>query len=82
MEEKLTPQEWRDRAQEYSTEVGCPDDIWDEDDPYDLSDVALSDYAAGRSPEEFIRNIFADDLAAAEGNEQEFADSLLCNDVE
>jgi hypothetical protein len=74
--EKLSPQEWRDRAQEYATEVGCPDDLWDADDPYELGTVALSDYTAGRTPEEFVRYIFADDLAEKEADEQSFTDSL------
>lgn len=82
MPSKLTVQEWKDRAQEYATEVGCPDDLWDEDDPYDLSNVALSDYATGKSPEEFVRYIFADDLAAAAGAEAEFTESLLSRDVD
>lgn len=72
----MTIQEWKDRAQEYSVEVGCPDDLWDEDDPYDLADISHSDYAAGRSPEDFIRAVFAEDLAAMEGDEQSFSDSL------
>jgi hypothetical protein len=73
---KLSLQEWRDSAQEYSTEVGCPDDLWDEDDPYDLAEVALRDYEAGVPPEEFVRDIFADDIAASAGDEQLFNDSL------
>jgi hypothetical protein len=80
MDKKLSLQEWRDRAQEYSNEVGCPDDLWTEDDPYELSEVSLRDYEAGVPPEEFIRDIFADDLAAMEGDDQLFNDSLLYDD--
>jgi hypothetical protein len=76
----MTLQEWKDRAQAYSITTGCPGDLWDEDDPYELKNVAVEAHAAETSPEEFVRNIFADDLAAAEGDEQDFSDSLLYGD--
>jgi predicted proteasome-type protease len=73
----VTLQEWKDRARVYSTTVGCPDDLWDEDDPYQLKNVAVEAHAAGTSPEEFVRDVFADDLAASEGDELDFNNSLL-----
>jgi hypothetical protein len=52
-------QVWKDRAQEYAAKMGCPNNLWDENDPYDLGTVALSDYSTGRTPEEFVQYIFA-----------------------
>ncbi len=76
MHKKMTFDEWKAAAQKASDELGCPDDLWADGDPYDLVEVAKTDFESGFSPESFVREVFADDIAASEGNESQFVESL------
>jgi hypothetical protein len=65
-----TFERWKNRAQQHATGLGLPDDIWATDDPYDLLTVALEAYAKEQSPTAFIEEIFADDIASREHDEE------------
>ncbi len=76
MPKKMTFDEWKAAVQKASNDLGCPDNLWADGDPYDLAEVAKTDFESGFSPESFVREVFADDIAASEGNESQFVESL------
>jgi hypothetical protein len=51
-------------------------DLWDEGDPYDLIPSARAAFAEGQSPQGFIEETFAEDLARAEHDEHLYEESL------
>lgn len=55
---------WKSSAQAHAKKVGCPDDLWAEDDPYDLLETARVAYARGQSASDFVEEMFADDIAS------------------
>lgn len=61
--------DWQTSAEKHAISVGCPDDLWAEDDPYDLLEAARVAYAEGRSAVDFINEIFADDIASRKHDE-------------
>lgn len=63
---KKTFDRWCEKAQKHATSLNLPDGLWDEDDPYDLLEAAKAAYEEGRDPDEFVREIFADELASME----------------
>jgi hypothetical protein len=76
----MTP--WKKKARRAAIELLALRDIWDEDDPYDLAEAARVAIAAGQSPEAFVREQFAEDLARADGAQQEHLDSLEESDID
>ncbi len=71
----VTFEEWKKAAQNFADERMLGD-LWSGDDPYDLKEDAEEAYAAGRSPVDFVREAFAEDLASQEHDEQMAADAL------
>lgn len=69
---------WKQRAQNEATALfgGDLGDIWGDGDDYDLFAAAEAAFRAGQSPEAFIREAFAEDLARSEGEDQEHIESL------
>ncbi len=68
MAKKIPFSVWQERAQVHSLTVDGPDDLWAEDDPYDLREAAKSAHARGQTPEAFVEEIFADDIASREND--------------
>ena len=55
--------EWRRRASEHLKKMLNLHDLLEEDDPYDVREMMIVSYRTGKSPESFIENHFAEDLA-------------------
>ena len=51
-------------------------DIWDEDDPYDLFESARAAFADDITPEHFVAEMFADDIASRENDALMEAEAL------
>ena len=60
----------------------CLGDILAEDDPYDLSEAMSDAHRSGTSPETFVREVFADDLARMEHDKELLRESLEQADTE
>ena len=73
---------WKNRTQKYASGEGLSVDLWAADDPYNLAVVAREAFERGSSPRTFVLEIFADDLAAREGDEASFNESLTGEDHE
>lgn len=82
MPKKMTFEEWKAAVQKASNDLGCPDDLWADDDPYDLAEVAKTDFESGFSPESFVREVFADDISSREHDEQMQIEALEAGDEE
>lgn len=61
--EDMTFKEWQKRCSSLAKRYVDLTDILDDDDPYDLKDAMDEYYEDGATPEEFIQEMFADDLA-------------------
>lgn len=70
--------EWKAAAQAHADELGVvdKDKLWEDSDPYSLKEVAEEAFSKGTDPKTFIEEIFADDLASAEHDEQQAAEAL------
>lgn len=68
---------WKAQAALYAAnhEALHVDDILAEDDPYDLADVMPAAIAAGTSPEDFIEDVFGEDIARSARNDQQAAEA-------
>jgi hypothetical protein len=60
----MTFAEWQKKAQEYATWIDLPDDLWDKKDSYDLLEAAKDSFEGDISPELFIDEMFADEIAS------------------
>lgn len=69
---------WKQRAQREAEALfdGSLGDIWAAGDDYDLFDAAEVAFRSGQSPEAFVREAFAEDLARRAAEEQEYEESL------
>jgi len=73
----MTFAEWKTACIQEVRDHGLSfDDLWDDDDPYELFEVAEPMFKNGVSPAEFIEEVFEEDLAHLAGVEQEQEDSL------
>jgi len=61
---------WKAEAQDIATELAGIDDIWAKDDPYDLGMAAASAFDSGRSARVFIEEVFADDIASRQYDDE------------
>lgn len=72
-----TIEAWKDACVTASVELGLAvEDMWTNGDPYDMYDAAADAFAEGVEPRTFIQEIFEEDLADMEHQEQQFCDSL------
>ena len=60
----MTYEEWKEAVAQCADKLLSLTDLWSEDDPYDLFEVAQESYDNGQTPEAFIRWIFEEDLAS------------------
>lgn len=71
--------EWKAAAQKHADDLKVVDgdQLWGDDDPYSLKEEASAAFEKGTDPKAFIEDIFADDLASKEHDEQQAAEALL-----
>ena len=76
--------EWKAAAQAHANDLGVVggDDLWDEDDSYDLKALARGAFERGEDAMTFIEEAFAEDLARAEHDDQQQAESAAYGDEE
>jgi hypothetical protein len=60
---RVTYAEWQAQAKKHAEELLSLGDIWDDADPYDLFEAARAAFDDELTPEEFVEEVFADDLA-------------------
>ena len=60
---------WKERAADHAKddEVLGLSDILADDDPYDIADAMTAAFAKGQSPEAFVEETFAEDIASTRG---------------
>ena len=70
----MTFDAWKKKTAEYAAKEIDAGDLFDDWDPYDLTDDCdpRVSYERGESPEDYVRRVFAEDLAAA-SNDAELA---------
>lgn len=69
MSDDMTFEEWQGKCAEVAKRLLGFEDLLDEDDPYDVFDAMEDYYDEDADPEDFIRELFAEDLAAREYDE-------------
>jgi hypothetical protein len=74
---KLNFPEWKAAAQAHANDLGLPDDLWTEADDYDLAEEAVVACAAGQDPKSFVEEMFAEDLAKLELENEQWAQSMF-----
>jgi hypothetical protein len=72
--------EWKREASEHAIALGLPDDLWDEDDPYELTPLAEYAFNRGVTPSTFIDAAFAEDLTRQESDTQQACEALTHED--
>lgn len=60
----MTFKQWKTAVVQVSKRLGCPDDLWGKDDPYELAEIAKPAFKAGQSARAFVEEMFADDIAS------------------
>lgn len=73
-------QDWRAKAARYAENhdvLAGMGDIFAEGDPYDLAAASRSAFDAKQSPEEFVDEMFEEDIARSLHNEEQFNESLM-----
>jgi hypothetical protein len=74
-----TFQEWQKECAKIAKRLVGITDLLDEDDPYDLAQ-SMDDAYPDQDPEEFVREVFGDDLARQEHDAQLYEESLEYED--
>lgn len=63
----MTFEQWKAACAIYAESVGVGGpDLWADDDPYELAECGEAAFNDGDTPQAFIDDIFADDLASRE----------------
>lgn len=69
--------EWQALCLKVAEELRLPiDDVWAQDDPYDVLELAREAWSKGQTPSEFVGGVFEDDAAAIAGSDAEWDDSM------
>lgn len=63
--------EWKAAAQAHANDLELPPDLWTEADDYDLAEPAAAAFARGDDPKAFVEEMFEEDLARKQGEEDE-----------
>ena len=72
----MTFDEWKVKAEAVAIDLLGLNDLFTEKDLYDLREAAEASYKDGVSPQGFVEEMFADDLASRENDSQMEAESL------
>jgi len=78
----VTFEEWREAVGRHARELVGLDDALAADDPYNLFESMPDAHASGQGPEEYVREMFADDLASREHDELLRQESLAYADTD
>lgn len=81
-QKKLDFAEWKAAAQAHANDLDLPPDLWTDADDYDLADAADEAFARGDDPKAFVEEMFEEDLARMENDNEEYAQSLAEGDDE
>lgn len=76
MAKKVTFEQWQKKCSEHTEHNLGISDLLAPDDPYDVAALMQPAYAAGKSPAEFIEEVFAEDFARLEADEDDWAMSI------
>jgi hypothetical protein len=72
-----TVEAWKAACVKASVDLGLAvEDMWAEGDNYELFDLVADAFENGVEPRTFIEEVFEEDLANTDHEEQQFADSL------
>jgi hypothetical protein len=72
--------EWQAAAQAHANDLGLPDDLWTEADNYDLAKGAAEAFARSDDPKAFVEEMFDEDLARMENDDEDLAQSIMEGD--
>lgn len=75
----MTFEEWKAEAQKVAERLLDPEPIWGQGDPYSLLEVGRFSFNKGITPEAFIREIFADDIAEVAYHRHLIEESEIAN---
>jgi hypothetical protein len=70
---------WKKQVARLASDLAGVDDILAEDDPYDLAEVMQDSYDEDLTPEDFVQEHFADDIASRAALDVEAEDGLIAN---
>jgi len=72
-----TIEAWKAACVVVSVDLGLAvEDMWADGDNYEMFDLATEAFAEGVEPRTFIQEVFEEDLADMDHQEQQFCDSL------
>jgi hypothetical protein len=77
MKRKMSFAKWKEVAQKCANDLGLPDDLWSDGDMYELSEPAKRAFQAGQSSKAFVLEMFEEDLAKIELENEQWAQSLF-----
>jgi hypothetical protein len=66
MTKKQSLEDWKGKCSKFIEEHLCIADLWEDSDPYEISECWPEAFEKGQTPEEFIREIFEEDFARQE----------------
>ncbi len=68
--------QWNKIASKYAEHELCCGDLWDENDPYSLHEVADDAFQKDQDPKAFVREMFTEDFAKQEHDAEQYRESI------